>query len=358
MKMLIIKPSSLGDIIHTLPFLKAVKDSFPDAGIDWVISSNLKGLIENNPLINEVIVFDKDAWKKIKNLPGTINEISLLKKILKSKKYDIAVDLQGLLRSGIITYYTPAGTKIGFAGAREGSRFFYNRKISAEGSSHAVDKNLEIARAIGAKKGKVDFPLTIDEVSKERVEKLINDVKEYVVVAPSARWVTKIWPAERFASLIRKINLPCVITGGKGDREIAQHIMELSNDKQMDNSPGSSLKLRGERGVTEPETHIFNLAGKTDLKELVALIAGARAVVSNDSGPMHVAAAFDKPLVALFGPTDPAKTGPYGWQKNGNFRVIRSGVPCSPCFKKKCGNFICMDNISVDDVYEAIKEYL
>jgi ADP-heptose:LPS heptosyltransferase len=85
MKMLIIKPSSLGDIIHALPFLKAVKDSFTDARVDWVISRNLKGLIENNPLINEVIVFDKDSWKKIKNLPWTINEMSLLKKILKSR---------------------------------------------------------------------------------------------------------------------------------------------------------------------------------------------------------------------------------------------------------------------------------
>ena len=100
------------------------------------------------------------------------------------------------------------------------------------------------------------------------------------------------------------------------------------------------------------------MAGRTDLKELVALIAGARAVVSNDTGPMHIAAAFNKPLVALFGPTDPVKTGPYGWQKNKNFRVIKSGVSCSPCFKKKCSNFVCMDNISVDEVFEAIEEYL
>jgi len=351
MKMLIIKPSSLGDIIHTLPFLKAVKDSFPDAMIDWVISRNLKGLIENNPLINEVIVFDKDSWKKMKNLPGTINEMSLLKKILKSRKYDIAVDLQGLLRSGIITYYTPAGTKIGFADAREGSRFFYDRKISAEGSFHAVDKNLAIAGAIGAKKGKVKFPLTIDNTSRERVKKLTNNVNEYVVIAPSARWITKIWPAEHFASLIRKINLPCVITGGKGDREIAQKIMEGIK------TVNTSFSHR--KGVLQyAPTNIINLTGKTDLKELVALIEGATAVVSNDSGPMHIAAAFNKPLVALFGPTDPAKTGPYGWQKNENFRVVRSGVPCSPCFKKKCGNFRCMENISVDDVYEAIKEYL
>jgi lipopolysaccharide heptosyltransferase I len=351
MKMLIIKPSSLGDIIHTLPFLKAIKDSFPDARVDWVISKNLKGLIENNPLINEVIVFDKDSWKKIKNLPGTINEMSLLKKILKSKKYDIAADLQGLLRSGIITYYTPAGTKIGFADAREGSRFFYNRKISVNGTVHAVDKCLEIARAIGAVTGKVKFPLTIDEVSRDRVKKLTNNLNEYVVVVPSARWITKIWPAEYFTSLIRKIKLPCVIAGGKGDKEIASKIMAGINTANTSSSH--------RKGVLQyAPTNIINLAGRTDLKGLVALIAGARAVVSNDTGPMHIAAAFNKPLVALFGPTDPVKTGPYGWQKNKNFRVIKSGVSCSPCFKKKCSNFICMDNISVDEVFEAIEEYL
>jgi len=357
MKILVIKPSSLGDVIHALPFLKVVKDSLPDAKIDWVISKNLKGLIEDSPLINEVIIFDKDSWKNIRNLKGTINEISLFKKTLKKKRYDMVVDLQGLLRSGIITHYTPSVTKIGFADAREGSRLFYNRKISVNGTVHAVDKCLEIAKAIGAKINKVEFPLKIDEISKDKIKKLIGDVSEYIVVVPSARWATKRWPAEYFAQLITKLTIPCVITGGKGDREIAKEIIERTGTANT-----SSLLRKGVLPYAPTDsklkTQILNVAGKTNLKELVALIAGAKAVVSNDSGPMHIAAALDKPVVALFGPTDPLKTGPYGWQKNKNLKVLTSGVSCSPCFRKKCKKFTCMHMINVEKVFNALKEYL
>lgn len=343
MKVLVIKPSSLGDVIHALPFLKVVKDSFPDAEIDWVISKQLKDIIEGNPLLHELIVFDKDSWKSLRNLPGTLTEIAFLKNNLKKRKYDLVVDLQGLLRSGLITHYTPAPTKIGFADAREGSRFFYDRKIPVCQTVHAVDKCLEIAKSIGARTGKIEFPIHIDETSKYRMRKLVGDIDKYIVIVPSARWATKKWPAEHFAQLITKFHISCVITGGRGDRETAQEIIDIARNTEHDNFHSRQ---------------IINLCGKTNLKELVALIAGSRAVVSNDSGPMHIAAALNKPVVALFGPTDPVKTGPYGWQKNSNLKVITSGVSCSPCFKRRCKNPICMNNISVEKVFIAIKEYL
>ncbi len=335
MNILVIKPSSLGDIIHALPFLKAVKDTFPGAGIDWVISKNLKGILEDHPLINELIIFNKDAWKNVKNIPGALSDISSLRKTLKSRRYDIVVDLQGLLRSGLIAFSTKTTLKVGFADAREGSRFFYDRKVPVNKSLHAVDKCLEVAKAIGAKVNKAEFPLHVSKAAKTGIKELIGNTDEYVVIAPSARWPTKRWSYANFASLIKKISVPCVITGTKGDREIAKMIR------------GSS-----------PPNKIIDLCGKTDLKELTALIAGAKAVVSNDSGPMHIAAALDRPVIAIFGPTDPVKTGPYGWQKNKKLTVIRAGVPCSPCRKKKCSDLICMNNISVEAVYEALKEHL
>ena len=122
MKILVIKPSSLGDIIHALPFLKAVKDTFPHAVIDWVISRNFKGILEDNPLINELIIFNKDTWKSVRKLPDTVSDISSLRKKLQSKHYDMVVDLQGLLRSGLIGFFTTATEKVGFADAREGFR--------------------------------------------------------------------------------------------------------------------------------------------------------------------------------------------------------------------------------------------
>lgn len=353
MKILIIKPSSLGDVIHALPFLKALKDTFPDAMIDWVISKNLKGIIENNPLINEVIPFNKDEWTNIKKLPEILSDISSLRKTLQAKHYDMVVDLQGLLRSGLIALSAPTTLKIGFADAREGSRFFYDKKVSVNGTAHAVDKCLEVAKSIGARVIKAEFPLYINKSARDKIHKLMG-THEYVVIVPSARWHTKRWPAENFASLIKKISAPCVIAGSKADKKISQKIIKLSSVKNI-SPPTTPLKRRGGKVKNREFPQVIDLCGKTDLKELTALIAGARVVVTNDSGPMHIAAALDIPVIALFGPTDPAKTGPYGWQKNKKMRVIKANVPCSPCREKRCEDLKCMTDISVDAVFNTLE---
>ncbi len=342
--MLLIKPSSLGDVIHAFPFLHAVKETWPDIEVDWVISRNLKGILEDNPLINELIVIDKETWKDMKKIPATLSEIFCLKKYIRGKKYDMAVDLQGLFRSGLLTYFTGAKIKAGFQDAREGSRFFYNKKVPVDSSSHAVDKCLEVAKAIGAKAGTVTFPINIDKEAKAKLKGLLGKTGEYVLIVPSARWLSKRWPVEKFASLIKMVPLPCVITGNKDDGKIAQEIIR-------DNSQKSEVR-------SQQENSIIDLCGKTDLKALVALVAGAKAVVTNDTGPMHIAAALNKPVIAVFGPTDPFKTGPCGWQDNANLNVIKVNVPCSPCRKKECDEMICMDMISVNSVYDVLEKYL
>jgi heptosyltransferase-1 len=339
MEILVIKPSSLGDVIHALPFLSAVKETFPDSRVDWVISRNIKGIIEDSPLINSLIVLDKDSWKRIRNIPKTLAEISKLRKALKAKHYDIVVDLQGLLRSGLISLSAPSTMKIGFTDAREGSRLCYDRKISVGKNIHAVDKCLAVAEAIGAQTNRVKFHLHVDSAAKKTVKRLLGGINDYIVVAPSARWETKRWPAHNFAKLISNTVAPCVITGTKSDNKIAVKILDNLSDK------------RKKSGKT------INLCGKTGLKELTALIAGAKAVVTNDSGPMHIAAALNKPVIAVFGPTDPNKTGPYGWEESDKMSVIRAGVPCSPCRKRKCDDLKCMNNVSVRSVSEALKKH-
>ncbi len=335
MKILVVKPSSLGDVIHALPFLHALKETWPDAEVDWVISRNLKGILEGNPLINELILIDKDTWKDMKKVPATISEISGLKKYLQGQEYDMAVDLQGLLRSGLLTYFTRAKIKAGFKDAREGSRFFYNKKVTVDSSSHAVEKCLEVATAIGAKAGTVTFPIYIDNEYKTGVKDLLGEIGEYILIVPSARWLSKRWPVEKFASLIKMISLPCVIIGSKDDGRLALKIIKIV-----------------------PEANVIDFCGRTDLNELVALTKGAKAVVTNDTGPMHIAAALNRPVVAIFGPTDPVKTGPYGWQSNIDLNVVRNNVQCSPCRKKKCEEMICMERISVDSVFDVLKKYL
>ncbi len=345
MKILVIKPSSLGDVIHALPFLNAVKETFPKAEIDWVISKSLKGLLEDNPLINNLIVMNKDSWKNIRRLPKTLAEIARLKRHLKKKKYDIVVDLQGLLRSGLIARSASAALKIGFADSREGSTIFYDKKVNVEKSLHAVDKCLEAAKEIGARVKKAKFPLYPARDAKESVRELLGSTKKYIVIVPSARWVSKRWPAEKFAALIKKTSLPCVIAGTRGDRKISGKIIDSFNK-------GGGNKKAG------IEDQVIDLCGKTDLKELVALLAGAKVVVSNDSGPLHIAAALNRPSVAVFGPTDPIKTGPYGWQTNKKLTVLKAPVPCGPCRNKNCDNIICMEKISVNKVLKAMREYL
>ena len=335
MEILVIKPSSLGDVIHALPFLNSVKETFPESEIDWVISENLMEILENNPLVNTLIPIDKDSWKKLNNLPQTISQIIALKRNLQSKHYDIVVDLQGLLRSGLMTFFAQSDSKIGFEDAREGSSFFYSRKVTTGNAMHAVDRCIEVARAIGAHTDKIEFPLHIDRSASERIKNLTGNIDEYIVIVPSARWESKRWPAANFASLISMMPLPSVIVGSKGDSSITEEI--------IDRAP-----------ITDKT---INLCGRTSLKELVSLIAGAKAVVSNDSGPMHIAAALDKPTVAIFGPTDPNKTGPYGWKENSKLRVISPQVPCSPCREKKCDDMQCMQSIEVKQVYEALKGF-
>lgn len=333
-KILIIKPSSLGDIIHALPFLKAIKDRFPHSHIEWIISKGYEGILDGNPLIDELIVFEKDSWKCLKGFSKTFREIRALRKTLSAKHFDMVIDLQGLLRSGLMAFFTHSPLKIGFEHAREGSRFFYNKKVSVSKGIHAVDRYLEVAKAIGATPVTKEFPLYIDESARDNMRRLLGDMEGYVVMVPSARWQTKRWPAEYFGLLASEISIPCIIIGSNADIRTAEEVIAASKGKVID------------------------LCNKTSVKELVALIAGSRAMVSNDSGPMHIGAALGIPLIALFGPTDPERTGPYSWQENRNFRVLRAGLSCSPCFKKKCKVPLCMSKISVEMVLEELKEYL
>jgi heptosyltransferase-1 len=325
-KILIIKPSSLGDVVHSLPFLNAVRTCFPKAEIHWIIAKGLEGLLEGHPMINKIWIINKDAWKNIKNVGSTVKELEFLFKELKKEHFDLVVDLQGLLRSGILTSATNAPVRIGFAEAREGSKFFYTHKIRGGKDIHAVDRYLKIAAFLGCNISDVrfPFPLSFNSSLITRHSLLYGN---YAVIVPGARWKTKVWPPEKFGELSSKLPLRTVVVGGKGDIDAANEIVNLS------------------KGNT------ISLAGKTDLKELIEVMRGARFVVSNDSGPMHIAAALGIPVFAIFGPTDPIKTGPYG---EGHI-IIREDIPCAPCLKRTCSDIKCMRSLTVEKVYEIIK---
>ena len=325
-KILVIKPSSLGDVVHSLPFLNVMRECFPRAEIHWVIAKGLEGLLENHPMVQKLLVINKDQWKEIKRIRGTVSEFRSLMCALKGESYDIAVDLQGLLRSGILTAASKAPVRLGFSEAREGSRLFYTQRITGGREIHAVDRYLKIASALGCDTRTVEFPLPLVTESL-KIRRLKQEIGEYAVFAPGARWKTKQWPAERFGRLSSMLSMPSIIIGSGADDALAQEAAAHSKGKAI------------------------SLAGKTDIKELISIVRKAVFMVTNDSGPMHIAAACGVPVVALFGPTNPARTGPYG---RGHI-VIRGDSACAPCYKKKCKDIRCMDSISVDEVYEAIR---
>lgn len=330
-KILIIKPSSLGDIIHSLPVLHSLKRCLPEARIHWVVAKNFAELLNGHPMIDRLWIIEKDRWKRPYKISSTIKEFVDLGRRLREERFDLVIDLQGLLRSGLIAFLTGSPLRIGFKEAREGSHLFYTQKVEGGREIHAVERYLKIASYIGCPPDEIVFPLPVNEEGlKTEGLRLKERYGDYAVLVPGARWPTKRWPPERFGQLAGLLPLKSIVIGGKEDIGISEEVVRFSNGKAI------------------------SLAGKTGLKSLVEIIRGARLVVGNDSGPMHIAPALGIPTFAIFGPTSPLRTGPYGK----NAFVIKADLDCAPCFRRRCRNTACMKSLQVEEVRSLIAEYL
>lgn len=327
-KILIVKPSSLGDVVHSLPFLNSIKFCFPKAEIHWVIARGLEGLLECHPMVDRLIIINKDMWKKLSKSVDTLKEVRRLLKDVRDEQYDLAVDLQGLLRSGVITMATRAPVRTGFSEAREGGSLCYNLKVKGGKDLHAVERYMKIAGALGCDEKNILFPFPLCACEMKNIKDIKRDLKDYAVIVPGARWDTKIWPAENFGRTASFLPLKSIVVGSRSDTEIAQRVVQSSGGKAI------------------------SMAGSTSLKELIEVMRNARLVISNDSGPMHIAAGFNVPVFAIFGPTSPVLTGPYGK----GHTIIKSDLECAPCFKKQCRDLRCMKGITAEMVYEKIKD--
>jgi lipopolysaccharide heptosyltransferase I len=324
-KILIIKPSSLGDIIHSLPFLHTIKKCFPKAEIHWVVARGLHVVLENHPLIDRLWVINKDKWKSLAYFAKTLGEISELFKGLRREKFDLCLDLSGLFRSGLITWASGAKYKLGFQESDEGSPFFYTHKIAGGMEDHAVDRYLKIAVAIGCAADEIAYPMVPFEESPPLLKELPG---EYLLMAPSAGKEANRWPAARFGELAARLPLPTLVISAPVDQEVVAEVLKHSHGKAI------------------------SLAGKTNLLELLALIKKARFLVANDTGPIHIAAAFGVPVFAIFGPANPRRTGPYGKIHT----IIQEELPCSPCYAwKPCAHWRCMEDLQVEKVYRIIE---
>ncbi|HUU98395.1 MAG TPA: lipopolysaccharide heptosyltransferase I [Phycisphaerae bacterium] len=347
-RILIIKPSSLGDIVHALPVLAALRRANPGAHIAWLASRSFAALLDGHPLLDEVIVFDRARYGKMLRSGRALGEFLRFLRELRRRRFDLVVDLQGLFRSGFLAFASGAEQRVGFAAARESAGLFYTQRVRCPPDArHAVDKNLCVVAALGLRTDRPEFPLGL-RLEEIRAAKTLlttaagRPLKTFTAVIPGARWESKRWRPERIAALIDRMHeesLPsCVLLGSAADRPFADRVVAACHSPAID------------------------LVGRTSLRELAALLGLSDRVICHDSGPMHIAAALDKPLVAIFGPTDPEVTGPYRCPKEGafgtrpTFRVVATPIECSPCRLRTCDHHSCMEQLAVETVLAQVRE--
>jgi 3-deoxy-D-manno-octulosonic-acid transferase/heptosyltransferase-1 len=338
MRILIVKLSSIGDVVHTLPVLPAIINKLPKAEIDWLVEEEASELITNHPLLNKVIIFYRKYW--LKNLSPlkifqTFKEVKEFYNHLRKERYDLVIDFQGLFKSGILTFITKGKRKLGYDKTRELSHIFLNEKIPVYNiENHAVKRYLNLLRPLDIEIKKPEFLLPCLNGAEIYVDELfseagINLQKPIITISPGTKWESKTWTIEKISLLadrLIKYGLQVIFTGSKNDISLVEIIISLMEEKPV------------------------NLCGKTTLKNLIVIFKKSDLVLTVDSGSMHIAAATQTPLVVLFGPTSPGRTGPYSPKSD----IIQKNISCSPCFKRSCSHKSCLNEISVEEVFEKI----
>ncbi len=321
MKILILKPSSLGDVIQALPLLRLLKLYFTDAEIFWWIDSALAPLLEGDPDLAGIVRFERKRWSSPVHWPEMFRSI----RRLRAQKFDLVVDLQCLLRSGVFAWLANGSRLVGLDEVREGARGFYDLAVPRKSfHTHAVDWYLAVLPALGVPVHKnfqwlPERPVIAAEVKHKWPGAFVSTphsalrTLQLILLQPGARWENKRWPAKYFAELVRRLaekfpEARFAILGNGEDKPLGEIISRAAPERCL------------------------NLCSKTSLPEMIEWVRLCDLMITNDTGPMHVAAALGKPLVALFGPTEPRRTGPYGQLEN----VLRLDLPCSPCLKSVC----------------------
>lgn len=313
-RILIIKPSAIGDVVHALPVLNLVRRRWPAAHVAWLVTPACAGLLDGHPQLDEVIRFERGRFAAGWRSPAAAAGLFRFARELRARAFDLVIDLQGLFRSGWLARQTRAPVRIGFANAREFAPVFYTHRVPVgDVEQHAVDRYLTLAEALGCGRDPVEFRFATDDADRASVSQLLGSDEPYAVLLPGTNWPTKRWPVEHFAATVaplrQRFGLRSVIAGAPSDRALAAQI---------------------------PDS--LDLTGRTTLRQLVALLERAAVVIANDSGPMHIAAALGRPLVTPYGPTSPVRTGPYHRMD----AVIRLDIPCSPCFSRRCSHQSCL----------------
>ncbi len=362
-RILLIKPSALGDVVHTIPVLVKLRARYPNARIDWLITPENADIVRCHPALSNVVLFARrDFSKRGRRWRALVSFFDLLKQIRRAK-YDLVVDMHGQLRSAFFALVSGARVRIGFdrpikreltvsaehdlrnvpshgwRGAREGSWIAYTHRISIPTLDvHAIDRYLWVGSLLGFDDDPPDLTIHLSSDTMRNVEQLLEDHgvtpdMPLVILVPGTIWETKHWTVEGFAGVARQFlhdGFAVALAGTMRDRERCRQIAAAA--------PGAC-----------------DLSGKTTPAELAALIRRAEVAVTNDSGSMHVAASLGKPMVSVFGPTNPVHIGPYQRPES----VVRVDLPCSPCNYRRLSqcpfDHACMKQVTPAMVVEHVR---
>ena len=339
-KFLIIKLSSIGDIVHALPFLRTLRAHHPQAHISWMIEERFRELVEHNPDLNEVIPVRIKHWRKNLNAVSW-REISAIRQLLKDRKFDWTFDLQGLIKTGVIARMTGASNRAGFHrnNCREKINAWFNNRHSkfVPPGGHVTDLCLSQLSTMGNYPTQAEFPLIITAKDEQAASSFMLEnpelkTKPIAGVNPGAGFPTKLWSLERYAQLADRLagemGFNILLTWGPGDEDMVRKIAATMKQKSW----------------TAPATTI---------SESIGLYKKLSLFVGSDSGPFHICAALGVPTVSVWGPTHPDRNGAYAK----NHRAVYHELPCSFCWKRKCplGTLECMDKVTVQNVFDATK---
>jgi heptosyltransferase I len=370
-RILLVKFSALGDVVHTIPVVHKLRHRYPAAEIDWLVRPAFAALVAGHPAVDNVIALPRLRWGRPWREQGSrLAALAQLLSPLRSRRYDLVIDLQGQLRSALLTLATGAPVRIGFdrprpelrrrstrtlpaeawkhcwQGAREGAWMAYSHRIELPTVDlHAVDRYLCLSPMLRFDQDPPDFSFDIPADAAARAEALLADRGTAgamdasagpIVLAPATRWETKHWRSEGF-------------------REVARHFVAKGRSVVL---IGSAEERVDCETIAAAAPGTLNLAGSTSVPELAALLRSCAVCVTNDSGPMHLAVALDRPVVSMFGPSDPLWIGPYRRPD----AVISAGLACSPCYLRELSrcpyDHACMRQIASATVIERVEAML
>ncbi len=349
MRILIVKLSSIGDVVHALPAAAFIRRALAGARITWIVERRASEILKQSPAIDELIELDTRSWRKAPLAHNTRAELKSMIATLRDNaghkgRFDVAIDFQGLIKSGLVAYVSGAAKRIGFetADLRESaSRIFLTDQVETAEIKHVIEKNLALARRAIAQLGVdsagpasipqgYEFPIHVSEEDEEYVEKATSATgNKFAIINPGGGWPTKLWSAESFGELadwlFKEYRLASFVTYGPGEESLAERVTRAS-------TTGSARAL--------PST----------IKQFVALARRARLFVGGDTGPLHIAAACGTPVVGIYGPTSPERNGPF---EKDDICVGRD-LWCRPdCHRRSCWHWECME-IPVASVKSAV----